>query len=194
MIWVLNKNLVLVLRGTGQVRLPPAVRQMSARFSRKNKTRPKRTVEIKPRSSYQPENTDTSAEPNKGFPIHFSHSLKFSSYQKRDSLLFHISQIRIFRAKLEIKDGGGLTISKSLACVAGGFLGVILFVFRKVSDQTRKRWDRREGRDEEGRETDLSGFFLFATLLLTFTNHQGKPPGSTPGNACWGCAARFSES
>lgn len=47
MIWVLNKNLVLVLRGTGQAQLPPAVRQMSARFSRKNKTGPERAVEIK---------------------------------------------------------------------------------------------------------------------------------------------------
>ena len=51
------------------------------------------------------------------------------------------------------------------------------------------------GRDEEGRETDLSGFFLSpppprfllghlfsfrATLLLTFANHKRKPPGSTP--------------
>ena len=51
------------------------------------------------------------------------------------------------------------------------------------------------GRDEEGRETDLSGFFLSpppprflvghlfsfrATLLLTFENHKRKPPGSTP--------------
>ena len=40
---------------------------------------------------------------------------------------------------------------------------MILFVFRKVSDQATKRWDRGEGRDEEGRETDLSGFFLSPT-------------------------------
>ena len=66
----------------------------------------------------------------------------------------------MFRAKLEIKDGCRLTISKSLACVTGRFLDVILFVFRKVSDQTRKRWDRGEGRDEKGRDTDLSSFFL----------------------------------
>ena len=33
-----------------------------------------------------------------------------------------------------------------------------------------------------------------ATLLVTFTNHKRKTPGNTPGNACWGCAARFSES
>ena len=44
---------------------------MTPRFSLRNKTVPERAVEIKPRSSYQPENTDTSAEPNKGFPIHF---------------------------------------------------------------------------------------------------------------------------
>ena len=68
--WVSN-NLVLVLGGTGQTRLPPTVRQMSARFSRKNNTGPERAVEIKPRSAYQPENTETSAEPNKGFSIHF---------------------------------------------------------------------------------------------------------------------------
>ena len=96
----------------------------------------------------------------KVFLFIFYHSLKFSSNYKRYSLLFHISQIRIFRAKLEIKDGCRLTISKSVACVVAGFWGVILFVFCKVSDQTRKRWDRGEGRDEEGRETDLSGFFL----------------------------------
>ena len=93
--------------------------------------------------------------------------------------------------------------------MAGGFLGVILFVFRKVSDQTRKRWDGEEGETKkEERPTSLAfsfhplphGFlvrhlFSFrATLPLTFTNHKRKPPGSTPGNACWGCAARFSES
>ena len=35
-------------------------------------------------------------------------------------------------------------------------------------------------------------FSFRATLLPTFTNHKRRPLGSTPGNACWGCAARFS--
>ena len=105
MIWVLYKNLVLVLRGTVQAQLPPAVRQMSARFSLKNKTRPERAVEIKPRSSYQPENMDTSAEPNKGFPIHFLPFVKiFVQLEKgfHSFLTFHKFEFFVLSLKLKM--------------------------------------------------------------------------------------------
>ena len=77
---------------------------MSARFSRKKKTRPERVVEIKPRSSYQPENTDTSAEPNRGFPIHFLPFVKiFVQLEKGFHSFFTFHKFEFFVLSLKIK-------------------------------------------------------------------------------------------
>ena len=77
---------------------------MSARFSRKKKTGPKRAAEIKPRSSYQPENTDTSAEPNKGFPIHFLPFVKiFVQLEKGFHSFFTFHKLEFFVLSLKLK-------------------------------------------------------------------------------------------
>ena len=47
-------------------------------------------------------------------------------------------------------------------------MGVILFVFRKVSDQTRKRWDRGEGETKK-EERPTSRAFSFHLLPHGFS-------------------------
>ena len=82
-------------------------------------------------------------------------------------------------------------ISKALAHVAGGFLGVILFVCRKVSDQTRKRWDMGQGRlfpftpSPTVFSLDICLAFKRLCFLLSRTINE-NPRAGTPGNAWWG--------
>ena len=76
---------------------------MSERFSWKNKTGRKIAAEINPRSKYQSVNTDTSAEPNKGFPFIFSHSLKFSSIRKGIHSFFTFHKFEFFVLSLKLK-------------------------------------------------------------------------------------------